>query len=105
MADTKEFDHFDTVVARMRGMFDKLASATTAMEVSKLEREGLELMRELQFAAPRVWDDFVRISQDRRIAISRGLVTPEETKWQPQQPAVTTPPKPRKKKTTKRKKA
>lgn len=100
---TQEFDHFDKVVARMRAMFKSISNATTPMEVSKLEREGLELMRELQFTAPRIWNDFVKSSQERRSLISRGLVSPEEAKPQPQQPAVVSEPKPKKKKTTRKK--
>ena len=91
----KEFDHFDSVVSRMRKMLDDVSNATTQTEVSKLEREGIELMRELQFTAPRVWEDFVNVSRRRRAAISSGLVSP--TKEQPQQPAVISEPKPKKK--------
>lgn len=70
----EEFKHFDKVVSRMRKMFKDMSEATNNATVSRLEREGLEVMRELQFTAPRIWNDFVQASQHQRRAIASGTV-------------------------------
>ena len=101
--ETPNLDHFDEILGRFHGLVDNVKSTTSALVLSQVEREATVLMSELQFTAPRLWNDFVSLTQKRRLQIATGQA--EETKWQPQQPAIISEPKPRKKKKTTRKKA
>lgn len=101
--DTPNLDHFDEILARFHKKVEETKTSTSPMVLSQIEREATALMSELQFTAPRLWNDFVSLTQKRRLQIATGQA--EETKWQPQQPAIISEPKPRKKKKTTRKKA
>ena len=101
--DTPNLDHFDEILARFHKKVEETKASTSPMVLSQIEREATALMSELQFTAPRLWNDFVSLIQKRRLQIATGQA--KEAKWQPQQPAIISEPKPRKKKKTTRKKA
>lgn len=100
--ETKELNHFNETVKRLTDLFGKMEKATSQVEVSELEKEGTALMREVQIAAPRVWEDFISVDRAQRNKISQGIVKPsvkEEPKAE--EPEKETP----KKKPAKKKKA
>jgi len=101
--ETKELNHFNEAVKRLTDLFGKMEKATSQVEVSELEKEGTALMREVQIAAPRVWEDFIAVDRAQRNKISQGIVKPEKKEEEPkaEEPEEETP----KKKPAKKKKA
>ena len=95
-----------------------IAHATVSSQLGQLEREGGLVVQEMCLVAPRIHEAMIQASRQRRHELSRGFFpevsaevlkepTPEaiETYVEPNQAeTVIVEPKPRKKKTTKKKK-
>ena len=82
-------------------------SATDSLrKLSSLEREGSLVIQELCLVAPRLHEALIKTSRTRRSEITRGVaLTPTEIPTAPNQAeTVIVEPKPRKKRSTKKKK-
>ena len=118
--------HPELAVTRLKELIEQydlvekgMAKATVASELGQLEREGGLVVQEICLVAPRLHEAMMQASRNRRRELSRGFFpevsaealkdpTPEvtETYVAPNQAeTVIVEPKPRKKKTTKKKKA
>ena len=118
--------HPELAVTRLKELIEQydrvekgMAKATVASELGQLEREGGLVVQEICFVAPRLHEAMMQASRTRRHELSRGFFpevsaealkepTPEaiETYVAPNQAeTVIVEPKPRKKKTTRKKKA
>lgn len=118
----------DELMSQFKSGLSKIRTETITNKIGAEERELSLVVQELCLVAPRLHEAMMQVSRTRRAAISRGLVTeytPEEPKntvshdgylsvdeaieeipTPPNQAEVEiVEPKPRKKKTTKKKKA
>lgn len=104
--------HPEQAISRMRELikqYDRIEldmnKATTSAKLAQLEREGGLVVQEICLVAPRMHEAMMQTSRQRRHDISRGLVEkPVEKYVAPNQAeTVIVEPKPRKKKTTKKK--
>lgn len=57
------------LIKRYEAAMRSLKKATSPEEVTQIEREIHPVLKEMQLAIPRVWDDFARATRDRRIEI------------------------------------
>lgn len=60
------------LIKRLDAAAKEITKAETPQEVSKLERDVHPVLKELQMATPRVWDDFVKLCRDQRKDIMEG---------------------------------
>ena len=112
--------HPETAITRVDELVDQfkrtLADIRTCKMSSRLgtlEREGSLVIQELCLVAPRLHEAMMQVSRTRRGAIVAGFVVDDEPKEEPkeeyvapnQAETVIVEPKPRKKKTSKKKKA
>lgn len=106
--------HPELAIARMRELmkqYDRIEAdinkATTSAGLAELEREGGLVIQEICLVAPRIHEAMMQTSRIRRTELAKGLVEkPVENYVAPNQAeTVIVEPKPRKKKTTKKKKA
>ena len=104
--------HPEQAISRMRELmkqYDRIEKdmneATTSAKLAQLEREGGLVVQEICLVAPRIHEAMMQTSRQRRHDIARGLVEkPVENYVAPNQAeTVIVEPKPRKKKTTKKK--
>ena len=118
--------HPEQAISRMRELmkqYDRIeadmAGATTSAKLAELEREGGLVIQEICLVAPRIHEAMMQTSRQRRHDLSRGNVyeqmreyaataervdEPVEKYVEPNQAeTVFVEPKPRKKKTTKKK--
>ena len=120
--------HPELAISRMRELMKRydriesdMAKATTSAKLAELEREGGLVIQEICLVAPRIHEAMMQTSRQRRRDLSRGNVygqmkeyvataekvdEPVENYVAPNQAeTVIVEPKPRKKKTSKKKKA
>lgn len=96
----------DELIAQYKKIIRTMQTEATSNEVAKLEREGSLVIQEICLVAPRLHEAMMQVSRTRRGAIARGLVeVPVEATPPTQAETIIVEPKPRKKKTTKKKKA
>ena len=104
--------HPEQAISRMRELmkqYDRIEKdmnkATTSAQLGQLEREGGLVVQEICLVAPRIHEAMMQTSRQRRQALSRGVVEkPVENYVAPNQAeTVIVEPKPRKKKTSKKK--
>lgn len=57
------------LIKRYDAAMRSLKKAGTPEEVTQIEREIHPVLKEMQLAIPRVWDDFSRATRNRRIEI------------------------------------
>lgn len=60
------------LIKRYEGALRAVKKAETPEEVTEQERLIQPVLKELQLAVPRVWDDFARATRDRRQEIRNG---------------------------------
>lgn len=84
-----------------------IAHATVSSQLGQLEREGGLVVQEMCLVAPRIHEAMMQASRQRRRDLSRGVIAePVERYVSPNQAeTVIVEPKPRKRKTSKKKKA
>ena len=114
--------HPEQAISRMRELmkqYDRIeadmAGATTSAKLAELEREGGLVIQEICLVAPRIHEAMMQTSRQRRHDLAHGVLDepqdtavelPVEKYVEPNQAeTVFIEPKPRKKKTTKKKKA
>lgn len=97
----------DQLVNQFKSVMSKISTATTSSSISQAEREGALVVQEICLVAPRLHEAMMQASMQKRHSMSRILVEkPVENYVAPNQAeTVIVEPKPRKKKTTKKKKA
>lgn len=107
----------DELMSQFKSGLSKIRTETIANRIGAEERELSLVVQELCLVAPRLHEAMMQVSRTRRAAIGRGLVATEypndtdntlsnEVYVAPNQAEVEiVEPKPRKKKTTKKKKA
>ncbi len=61
------------LIKRYEAVVKEVKKAETPAEVSEAERKIHPVIKELQLAVPRVWEDFSRITRDRRIEIRDSI--------------------------------
>lgn len=106
--------HPELAISRMRELmkqYDRIesdmSSCTVANRLGQLEREASLVIQEICLVAPRLHEAMMQTSRNRRADLARGLTEePVENYVAPNQAeTVIVEPKPRKKKTAKKKKA
>ena len=104
-------DRIDQLINQFKRNLDGLRTATVSSKLAQLERESGLVVQEICLVAPRLHEAMMQVSRTRRAAIAHGLVEshvekPVENYVEPNQAeTVIVEPKPRKKKTSKKKKA
>ena len=105
--------HPEQAVIRLRDLMlqynrieSDMLSATTTSQLGRLEREGGLVVQEICLVAPRLHEAMIQVARRRRHDLSHGIVEkPVENYIAPNQAeTVIVEPKPRKKKSTKKKK-
>ena len=102
----KAIPRVQELYAQYNDVLRRLSACTTFALLGELEREGTAVVQELYIITPRLHEALMQASRNRRVALSRGLVErPVENYVAPNQAeTVIVEPKPRKKKTSKKKK-
>lgn len=62
----ENLEYLEDIISRMRKEVDKMNKAQFAKDITKSERILVQYVRELQLASPRVWEDVMAVSQNRR---------------------------------------
>lgn len=65
----KNLAYVKELIKRYEAAIRQVKKAETPAEVTKIEREIHPILKEMQLAIPRVWDDFAKETRDRRIEI------------------------------------
>lgn len=68
----QNLDYLKGLIKRVDGHVKAIKKAETPSEVSEQERLLHPILKELQMATPRVWDDCVKLTRDRRREILEG---------------------------------
>ena len=106
--------HPEQAISRMRELmkqYDRIEAdmkkAMTSAKLAQLEREGSLVVQEICLVAPRIHEAMMQTSRQRRRDLSHGVITEpvEQYVFPNQAETVIVEPKPRKKKTSKKKKA
>lgn len=69
----KNLAYVKDLIKRYEAALRSLKKAESPDEVTKIEREIHPVLKEMQLAIPRVWEDFARETRDRRIEIRESL--------------------------------
>ena len=93
-------ERMDQLINQFRHILDKLRTETVSSRLAEAEREGALVVQEICLVAPRLHEAMMQESRQRRHVLTMGVPMEQE-----QAPTVIVEPKPRKKKTTKKKKA
>ncbi len=64
--------YLKTLIKRIEDSGKVIAKAETSAEVSEQERLIHPVLKEMQMVTPRVWDDYIKATRDRRREISEG---------------------------------
>lgn len=65
----KNMAYVKDLIKRYETAIRQIKKAEYPEEITKIEREVHPVVKELQMAIPRVWDDLVIVSRDRRLEI------------------------------------
>lgn len=65
----KNMAYVKDLIKRYETAIRQIKKAEYPEEITKIEREVHPVVKELQMAIPRVWDDLVIASRDRRLEI------------------------------------
>lgn len=68
----ENLDYLKGLIKRLDAAARDIKKAETPHDVSELERTVHPVLKELQMATPRVWDDFVKLCRDQRKNIMEG---------------------------------
>jgi hypothetical protein len=68
----ENLDYLKGLIKRLDAAARDIKKAETPQGVSDLERTVHPVLKELQMATPRVWDDFVKLCRDQRKNIMEG---------------------------------
>lgn len=68
----ENLDYLKGLIKRLDAAARDIKKAETPQGVSDLERTVHPVLKELQMATPRVWDDFVKLCRDQRKTIMEG---------------------------------
>lgn len=68
----ENLDYLKGLIKRLDASARDIKKAETPQDVSELERTVHPVLKELQMATPRVWDDFVKLCRDQRKNIMEG---------------------------------
>lgn len=68
----ENLDYLKGLIKRLDASARDIKKAETPQDVSELERSVHPVLKELQMATPRVWDDFVKLCRDQRKNIMEG---------------------------------
>lgn len=96
----------EELIVQYKRIQSDFAATDSLHKLSSLEREGSLVIQELCLVAPRLHEALIKVSRTRRSEITRGVVSsPAEIPTAPNQAEVyIAEPKPRKKRSTKKKK-
>lgn len=100
--------YIDEVKAKYDGLLDRMNKATSLVEISALEREGVRYVQELYLVTPRLQEALIITSQKNRHRLNNPepMVEPETENVETPAPELTVEKpveKPAKKKTTRKK--
>lgn len=65
----KNLAYVKDLIKRYETALRQVKKAETPAEITQIEREIHPILKEMQLAIPRVWDDFSKETRDRRIEI------------------------------------
>lgn len=68
----QNLDYLKELIRRVEASAKEVKKAQTPEEVSKCERDSHPILKEMQMATPRVWDDYIRLTRSRRQEITEG---------------------------------
>lgn len=69
----KNLAYVKDLIKRYETALRSLKKAESPAEVTQIEREIHPVLKEMQLAIPRVWEDFARETRNRRIEIRESL--------------------------------
>lgn len=69
----KNLAYVKDLIKRYEAALKQVKKAESPDEVTKIEREIHPVLKEMQLAIPRVWEDFARETRDRRVEIRESL--------------------------------
>lgn len=69
----KNLDYVKELIKRYEDAVKKVKKLDDPREIAEVERSVQPILNELQMAVPRIFNDFVLITRDRRIEIRESL--------------------------------
>lgn len=68
----QNLDYLKDLIKRVEASVKAVQAAKTPEEVSAQERASHPILKEMQMATPRVWDDYIKVTRTRRQEITEG---------------------------------
>lgn len=64
--------YLEDLIKRVKDSVKAVEKAESPDQISEQERLAHPVLKEMQMVTPRVWDDYIRVTRDRRREIAEG---------------------------------
>ena len=68
----ENIEYLKKLIKRIEDSVKIVKKAESPDQISEQERLAHPVLKEMQMATPRVWDDYIRVTRDRRKEITEG---------------------------------
>lgn len=68
----ENIEYLKKLIKRIEDSVKIIKKAESPDQISEQERLTHPVLKEMQMATPRVWDDYIRVTRDRRKEITEG---------------------------------
>lgn len=68
----QNLDYLKDLIKRVEASAKAVKAAETPNKVSEQERLSHPVLKEMQMVVPRVWDDYIKLTRNRRQEITEG---------------------------------
>lgn len=68
----QNLDYLKGLIKRIEKSAEIVKKAETPEEISKQERDTHPVLKEIQMVAPRLWDDYIKLTRENRQRIQEG---------------------------------
>lgn len=68
----ENLEYLKGLIKRIEGSVKIVKKAESPDQISEQERLTHPVLKEMQMVTPRVWDDYIRVTRDRRREITEG---------------------------------
>ena len=68
----ENIEYLKKLIKRIEDSVKIVKKAESPDQISEQERLTQPVLKEIQMATPRVWDDYIRVTRDRRKEITEG---------------------------------
>lgn len=68
----ENLEYLKGLIKRIEDSVKAIKKAESPDQISEQERLSHPVLKEMQMVTPRVWDDYIRVTRDRRREIAEG---------------------------------